>query len=49
MELLVKRGERHFKDEILDALARRWNVAQFVRFGLGRKAVRIATGNRPRG
>jgi len=30
--VFVKRGEGHFKDQILDRLAERWNVAQFVSF-----------------
>ena len=29
----VRQTEGHFKDEILNALARTWNVAQFVSFG----------------
>lgn len=29
----MKRDQGHFKDQILDSLARKWNVAQFVSFG----------------
>ena len=29
----MTRTKGHFKDEVLDVLARRWNVAQFASFG----------------
>ena len=36
-----REGEGHFKDAILDALARHANVAQFVSFGPGTPDIRF--------